>query len=137
MTMYRSLLAVFLIYMSSTIEAQVLVDVFHWGEITKAIRLPDATIRLHNLNAPNEINRQLPRFTGVPAQAEKTAGNWIQGDEGKAFTEALRVAYDGHMLARKYKIQKAPAIVFDSGKYVVYGSTDIRHALLLYRQAGK
>lgn len=137
MTMCRSLLAVFLIYMSTTVDAQVFVDVFHWGEITKDIRLPGATIRLHNLNAPNEINRQLPRFTGVPAQAEKTAGNWVQSDEGKTFTEALRGAYDGHLLARKYKLQKAPAIVFDSGKYVVYGSTDIRHALLLYRQASK
>ncbi|MGB3610918.1 MAG: DUF1525 domain-containing protein [Cellvibrio sp.] len=137
MTMYRSLLAVFLVYMSTTVDAQVLVDVFHWGEITKDMRLPGATIHLHNLNAPNEINRQLPRFAGAPTQAEKGAGNWVQSDEGKAFTEALRVAYDGHMLARKYKIQKAPAIVFDSGKYVVYGSTDIRHALLLYRQASK
>ncbi|MGM8229187.1 DUF1525 domain-containing protein [Cellvibrio sp. ARAG 10.3] len=137
MRMCRSLLAVFLIYMSTTVDAQVLVDVFHWGEITKAIRLPDSTIRLHNLNAPNEINRQLPRFAGSPVQAENAAGNWIQSDEGKAFTEALRVAYDGHMLARKYQLQKAPAIVFDSGKYVVYGSTDVRHALLLYRQASK
>ena len=137
MTMYRSLLAVLLVYMSTTVDAQVLVDVFHWGEITKDMRLPGATIRLHNLNAPNEINRQLPRFAGSPAQAENAAGNWLQSDEGKAFTEALRAAYDGHMLARKYKLQKAPAIVFDSGTYVVYGSTDIRHALLLYRQASK
>jgi Protein of unknown function (DUF1525). len=137
MTMCRSLLTVCLVYMSTTVDAQVLVDVFHWGEITKEIRLPEATIRLHNLNAPNEINRQLPRFSGTPVQAEEAAGNWVQSDEGKAFTEALRVAYDGHMLARKYQLQKAPAIVFDRGKYVVYGSTDIRHALLLYRQASK
>ena len=133
----KSLLTILLIGMSTMVHAQVLVDVFHWGELTKEIRLLDATIRVHNLNAPNEINRQLPRFAGTPVQAEKVAGNWVQSDEGKAFTEALRVAYDGHMLARKYKIQKAPAIVFDSGKYVVYGSTDIRHALLLYRQASK
>lgn len=137
MTMCRSLLAVFLVYMSTMVNAQVVVDVFHWGEITKPIRLPDATIRLHNLNAPNEINRQLPRFAGSPVQAEIAAGNWLQSDEGKAFTEALRVAYDAHMLARKYKLQKAPAIVFDSGTYVVYGSTDVRHTLLLYRQASK
>ena len=137
MTMYRSLLAVFLVYMSPTVDAQVFVDVFHWGEITSEVRLPGTTIHLHNLNAPNEINRKLPRFAGTPVQAEKAAGTWVQSDEGKAFTEALRVAYDGHMLARKYQLQKAPAIVFDSGKYVVYGSTDIRHALLLYRQASK
>lgn len=137
MTMCRSLLAVCLVYMSTTVDAQILVDVFHRGEITKEIRLPEATIRLHNLNSPNEINRQLPRFAGAPAQAEKAAGNWVQSDEGKAFTEALRAAYNAHMLARKYKLKKAPAIVFDSGKYVVYGSTDIRHALLLYRQASK
>ena len=133
----KSLLTILLIGMSTMVDAQVMVDVFHWGEITKAVRLPGATIRVHNLNAPNEINRQLPRFAGAPAQAEKAAGNWVQSDEGKAFTEALRTAYDGHMLARKYKLQKAPAIVFDSGKYVVYGSTDIRHALLLYRQANQ
>lgn len=133
----KSLLTILLIGMSTMVHAQVLVDVFHWGEITKQIRLPDARIRLHNLNAPNEINRQLPRFTGAPAEAEKAAGNWVQSDEGKVFTEALRAAYDGHMLAREYKLQKAPAIVFDNGKYVVYGSTDIRHALLLYRQANK
>ena len=135
MTMCKTLLSMFLIYMSATVNAQVQVDVFHWGEITTDVRLPGATIRLFNLNKPNEINQHLPRFAGAPVQAEKAAGNWIQSDEGKAFTEALRTAYDGHMLARKYKLQKAPAIVFDSGKYVVYGSTDIRHALLLYRQA--
>lgn len=133
--MYKFLLMTFLICMSAMVNAQVQVDVFHWGDIKKDSRLPAATIRLFNLNAPTEINRQLPRFTGAQAQAEKAAGDWVTSSEGKVFTEALRSAYDGHMLARKYKLQKAPAIVFDSGKYVVYGTTDIRHALLLYRQA--
>lgn len=133
----KTLLTLLLSCMSTMVYSQVLVDVFHWGEIIKETRIPGAAVRLHNLNAPNEINQHLPRFSGAQSQAEKNAKDWIQSREGKVFTDALRVAYDGHMLARKYKLEKAPAIVFDDGKYVVYGSTNIRHALLLYRQTIK
>src|SRR5688572_15622747 len=95
------------------------VDIFHWGDVTTQPSLPGTEIRFHNLNAPEELKRQLPSFRGSQAQAEQSAMSWIQSVQGKAYTEQLRKSYDGHMLARQYQLIKAPAIVFEKGKYVV------------------
>src|SRR5690606_36068288 len=75
---FRKTLLTILMGMSTIANAQVLVDVFHWGEITKETRIPGASVRLHNLNSPNEIKQHLPHFSGPQIQAEKAAGNWVQ-----------------------------------------------------------
>jgi|GEM_PF-3856051 len=110
------------------------IEVFTQGALDLP-RLPYTQITHYDLNAPDQVKRQLPRLNAkeeTAAAAEAT--RWIQSPAGQAWTEQMRSAYDGHVKAMNYRLEKTPAIVFDEGEYIVYGSTNIRRALLLYRQ---
>lgn len=110
------------------------IEVFSEGPVELS-RLPYTKITHYDLTEPERVKRQLPRMnTKDERQAAANAKQWIESSEGQAFAERMRAAYDGHMKAMHYGLEKTPAIVFDRGEYVVYGSTDIRRALLIYRQ---
>jgi integrating conjugative element protein (TIGR03757 family) len=110
------------------------IEVFSEGPL-ELPRLPYTDITHYDLTAPQQVKRQLPRLTATDEQtAAAQAKRWIHSPAGQAFSEQMRSAYDGHVKAMHYRLEKTPVIVFDEGEYIVYGSTNIRRALLLYRQ---
>lgn len=110
------------------------IEVFSEGALDLP-RLPYTKITHYDLTEPDQVKRQLPKLNAKDEQTAATqARGWIESPAGQAFTKRMRSAYDGHMKAMQYALKKTPAIVFDQGEYVVYGSTNVRRALLLYRQ---
>lgn len=110
------------------------IEVFSKGALDLP-RLPYTEITHYDLTEPDQVKRQLPKLSAKDEHTAATqARQWIESPAGQAFTERMRSAYDGHIKAMHYALEKTPAIVFEQGAYVVYGSTNIRRALLLYRQ---
>lgn len=52
---------------------------------------------------------------------------------GKTERELLQHSADALLLAWQYRLQRYPAVVFDA-RWVIYGVTDLPHALSLFRQ---
>ena len=52
----------------------------------------------------------------------------------QALQQQLITAYQGLSVAIQYQIDRYPAVLFDRGKAVVYGVTDLQQALGWYRQ---
>lgn len=110
------------------------IEVFTEGAL-EIPRLPYTRIEHYDLTQPDQVQRELPALRAKDERSATTeARRWIESSAGQAFAKRMRSAYDGHVKAMHYGLEKTPAIVFDRGKYVVYGSTNIRRALLLYRQ---
>jgi len=93
-------------------------------------RVSGHQVVVHDLSAPEKF--QSPTFSASPARAEKEALNWLKSSAGQRHISTLRVAHKGHIQAIKYGLKKIPAVVFESGTYVVYGSTNVRLALKDY-----
>src|SRR5690625_4216471 len=110
------------------------IEVFTQGALALP-RLPYTQIRHYDLTAPEQVKRQLPRLNAKEETAATAAATrWIQSPAGQEWTEQMRSAYDGHVTPMTDRVAKTPEIVLDEGEYIVYGSTHIRRALLLYRQ---
>ena len=91
-------------------------------------------VQVYDLSAPDRVKS--PQFSSSPARAEKEAKAWLQSQAGQRHIEQLKAAHQGHTKAIKYQLMKVPAVVFEHGKYVVYGTTDVRKALQNYHQRG-
>jgi integrating conjugative element protein (TIGR03757 family) len=89
----------------------------------------------YDLSEPDRIksklNLKLPPDEEI---AKAKAKQFFQTPEGKAYQVAMRDAYRGRQKMMQYQLSKIPAIVFDDGKYVIYGTTDVAHSARLYRQ---
>ena len=66
-----------------------------------------------------------------PTQAKREAQRRYRGFS-KAYLARLKHSSEGLGKARKYGLDRYPAIVFDGGAAVVYGMTDVEAALRLY-----
>ncbi|WP_434114207.1 DUF1525 domain-containing protein [Methylocaldum sp. GT1TLB] len=53
--------------------------------------------------------------------------------QGSGLAAPLQAAYEGHARALSYGLTRYPAIVFDRGRAVVYGTADLGEALRYYR----
>ncbi|WP_198147302.1 DUF1525 domain-containing protein [Gilvimarinus polysaccharolyticus] len=95
-------------------------------------RLSGAQITLWNLDEPKLIKRQKPSITGTEKDVREKVSDWLASDQGKDHISAARESYRGFGQAIRYRIEKVPAIVLD-GKQVVYGTTNVRKALMIYR----
>lgn len=73
-----------------------------------------------------------PTFSANVDQAKRDAKRWIQTREGQRFIQAIKEAHEGPRLAIKYQLESIPAVVFNRGESVVYGTHDIRKALQDY-----
>ena len=98
-----------------------------------SVRVPGHTVVVHDLSEPQRLQDQLPSFAGTPQEAARQAQQWAER-HAQDFAKRLQVAYQGHTKAMEYQITKLPAITFESGRYVVYGTTDLRRALQDYQQ---
>ncbi len=91
---------------------------------------------VHDLSAPEKL--KTPTFSASPKRAEKEALAWLKSSAGQRHVSALRDAHSGQIKAIKYGLKKIPAVVFESGKYAVYGTTNVRSALKdYYAKKGK
>ncbi len=89
-------------------------------------------VRYYALDEPDRLAAQLPDLrTRDPNQATIQAKAWIRA-YGDRYAQALRRASQGWMKVMEYRIDRVPAITFENGRYVVYGTTDITRALQQY-----
>lgn len=136
MTHYKSALfiALSLVSIFSRAQESVQVEVFYRSSMHSVpnTRLPGAQITLWNLDEPKLIKRHKPTITGTEKNVRARVSDWLSSDQGKAHIAAARESYRGFGQAMRYRIKKVPAIVLD-GKQVVYGTTNVSKALMIYR----
>lgn len=83
---------------------------------------------VYDLSAPRRMEAELGR--SLPASPQAAAA--VAKSRIAASQNALRAAFAGHAKAAEYGITKVPAVVFDRGAAVVYGTADVGAALRLY-----
>lgn len=71
-----------------------------------------------------------------PAEAQQQALQRIS-ELGDALRRRAGQATEGLSRAQRYGIKKIPAVVFDDGRSVIYGLTDLNQAIEIYRQGAK
>jgi len=76
-----------------------------------------------------ELSKNLPKD---PAKASLLVQERLRSDGGQ-FNRRLSIAYQGVVQAWSLGILKLPAVVVD-GRFVVYGDTDLTHALSLIQR---
>lgn len=94
------------------------------------------TIRYFTIDAQARLDEALSK--GLPAnpeQARAAALQRIQTLDRPKLAKELSETFDGLLLAQRYGIDRYPAVVFDEGKKVVYGVTDLGEAVGLYRRS--
>lgn len=127
-----SFLGLLCICINANAQSNLLVEVFSDNAIA-ASGLPGYQINYFNLAEPEEVKAAyLPVLPPNLEQATSIMNAFMQSDRGRLFQQKIREAYRGHQLMVSYQLEKIPAIVFDKGRYVVYGTTDVRQALVIY-----
>jgi integrating conjugative element protein (TIGR03757 family) len=96
------------------------------------IGIPNTDITVFDLSRKDAVKATAPHFPPNPETAQTMAKAWLESPEGKAFVLNLKAAYAGHSKMIAYEVLKVPAIVFDKGKYVIYGTTDVMQAVRDY-----
>lgn len=92
-------------------------------------------VKLYNLDAPKHLIASLSQ--NLPANqtaAKRTLEQRLQQHGQQALQQQLMTAYQGLSLAMQYQIDGYPAVLFDQGRAVIYGVTDLEQAVHLYRQ---
>ena len=88
------------------------------------------SVRLICLDEPARLQRELSEGLPTdPAEATRAVSERLHA-EGSEFGHRLSFAYQDMVEAWNLGILKLPAVVVD-GRYVVYGDTDVAHALSL------
>ncbi len=118
---------------SASAQSALNVEVFS-NSVASPHQLPGVTITYYNLNEPELVKaRYLPTLPPDPARAESLFHAFLNSEKGEQFKLEMRHAYKGHQQMVRYQLEKVPAIVFDNGRYVIYGLLDVREALVIYR----
>ena len=91
-------------------------------------------VAYYSMDAPDRLNKALPHFGTDALMSEQKARQWLQAN-GQAFVARLQEAQQGRLKALEYQITKLPAIVFNRGTQVVYGTTDVLSALRVFNRA--
>lgn len=94
--------------------------------------IPYTRITVFDLSRVESIRATAPRFPAEIETAKVMAKTWLDSAEGKNYISQLKAAYSGRTKMIEYGVLKLPAVVFDAGKYVVYGTTDIQQAVKDY-----
>ncbi len=69
-----------------------------------------------------------------PAQAEAIVRQRLQALDHGVLHQRIEQATLGLLKAREYNLDRYPAIVFNQGEAVLYGLTDLRRAVEVYRR---
>lgn len=95
-----------------------------------------ASISYFTIDAQARLDEALSKdLPADPEQARTIALKRIQALNRPGLAAELSKSFEGLLLARRYGIDRYPAVVFDEGKSVVYGVTDLREAVRLYQQS--
>jgi integrating conjugative element protein (TIGR03757 family) len=113
---------------STGVVAQTIVEVFV-DQPFVARSMPNAVITVFDLSRVSALEDETPDFPPDPMVAQVQATAWFDSAAGKQHLLALKAAYVGHEKMVRYGVQKIPAIVFNDGKFAVYGTTDIAQAI--------
>ena len=105
------------------------VEIFADGEVLPPT-IANMEIIAYDLNEITYMRQNAPTFKRGSLEASKNAAyEWLNSKDFQSYKQqVMRVQYP-LMLISKYKLSKIPAIVFDKGNYVIYGTTDIELAL--------
>lgn len=92
-------------------------------------------VKSYNLEAPKQLFATLSQnLPANQAAAKHILEQRMQQHGRHALQQQLVSAYQGLSLAMQYQIDRYPAVLFDQGRAVIYGVTDLEQALSLYRQ---
>lgn len=95
-----------------------------------------ASIRYFTIDAQARLDEALSRdLPADPEQARAIALKRIQALDQPGLAAELSESFEGLLLAQRYGIDRYPVVVFDEGKTVVYGITNLREAVRLYQQS--
>lgn len=95
-----------------------------------------ASIHYFTIDAQARLDEALSKdLPADPEQARAIALKRIQALDRPGLAQELSESFEGLLLAQRYSINRYPAVVFDEGKSVVYGVTDLREAVRLYQQS--
>ena len=115
-------------------KAITVVEVFAFQDRQNWSAPPGVEIRFYALNPPLLLEQRLARQLAPTAT---TSVEFLRARvEQLVATEdrrALKRAVEGLMLARRRGVDRLPAMVFDQGRAVVYGTLDLSLALEHYR----
>lgn len=105
------------------------VEVFADGEI-KVPAMNGVTVMAFDLNEVTHMNANAPKFKRATVdQAKAAAQQWINSPDFSDYKKQVMRIRLPLMLMSKYQLSKIPAIVFNRGEYVIYGTTDVEVAL--------
>ena len=122
-----------ILFIASPIFAQEHMEVFTESPI-QLDSVPGISVIHYDLSEPARIKKQsAPKLPADEKIALAQAKAFFKTAEGNAYKSAMRDAYRGKQKMMQYQLTKIPAIVFEEGKYVIYGSTDVVQATTLYR----
>lgn len=117
-------------------QAQTAIEVF--TDLPVFIQsLPDSGVEIvhYDLSEMDRLKRTaLPKLPPRQEEAMRIATTFFQSAEGEAFKREMQIAGRAHQKFFQYQLKKLPAVVFDQGAYVVYGTTDIATARQAYVQ---
>lgn len=99
-----------------------------------AVKIPlisNFKIMAYDLNEITYMNQHKPTFKRQSVEASKAAAfEWLNSKDYENYKQqVIRVNYP-MMLISKYQLSKIPAIVFNEGEHVIYGTTDIKLAIV-------
>lgn len=119
--------------MANVALAQPRIEVFTQN-LASINTVPEFDIIHYDLSEPDRIKKQLaPVLPANESIALDRAKVFLKSEAGKQYMKAMRDAYRGRQKMLQYQLAKLPAIVFEEGRYVIYGSTDVVQALTLYQ----
>lgn len=109
-----------------------IIEVFTEYPMDHTYRIPKTKITFYNLNQPTQAEKLLPTFSNNPKTAEQQFQQWKNSANGQAMMRQMKDSYTPFLKAASYGLTRTPAIVFDEGKYVIYGTTNVGHAVQDY-----
>lgn len=132
--MNKLLAVVLLVVCCVSAHAQVRVELFVDAPVS-LLPIPGVEVAVLDLSAPESAKREFsPKFSPDVRIARSQAEQFFKTPAGVAYVNRLKEANRGKILSLQYGLQKIPAIVFDEGRYAVYGTTDVAKAVALYRR---
>lgn len=126
----HKLLGLFL-FVAMQASAQTKIEIFADGPLVPAA-VANTDVSVFDLSLPSRLDEGTPEFPADPTIAQAQAQAWLASPAGQQHVKALKAAYAGQQKLMAYGIQKIPAIVFDGGRFVIYGTLDLKLAVRDY-----
>ena len=96
--------------------------------------VPGFDVHHYDLSEPERVKKlYAPQLPANETLALAQAKSFFETAAGKSYMAAMRESYRGREKMLQYQLAKIPAIVFEEGRYVIYGSTDLVQAIALYQ----